>query len=135
MTTQSDQSIEVVRLQTEIMNHLGLEHDNILFNYKEKENVVRLDLITINPRHEQSFLFHSVKGLDKIEALQKLLAYVLTNRNKENSYTVQWMEMGTDELHTSYFQAKNMYDALDKFYYERDVNQYKIFSINLNPIS
>ena len=135
MTTQSDQSIEVARLQKEIMDYLGLEHENILFNYKEKENFVRLDLITINPRHEQSFLFHSVKGMNKVEALQKLLDYVLTTRQKENSYTVQWMKMGTDELHTSYFQATNMYDALDKFYYERDVNQYKIFSINLNPVA
>jgi hypothetical protein len=43
--------------------------------------------------------------------------------------------LGDNKLHTSYFRAKNMYEALDKFFYERDMAHYKIFSISLNPVS
>ncbi|NNC94486.1 MAG: hypothetical protein HKN92_02920 [Chitinophagales bacterium] len=112
-----------------------MKSENTLFNYSSKDNHVDLDLITINPRHEQSFLYHSEIGIDKIEALKKMMAYVEIHHQKENSYTIQWIELGEGELNTSYFRGKNMYDVLDKFFYQRDPNLYKIYSINLNPTS
>jgi hypothetical protein len=122
-------------LQTEIMSILGLSAEQINFSFKEIEGVVCLDLVTNNPRHQQSFLFHSVKAIDKNEAMQKMLNYIQINFRKEDSYTLQWAKTGTPSLHTSYFRANNIYDVLDKFYFERDINAYRIYSISLNPIS
>ena len=96
---------------------------------------MRLDLVTVNPKHDQSFLFHSITGTDKIDALKKMLEYIDQHYHNESSLTIQWIKVGDNKLHTSYFRAQNMYEALDKFYYGRDMGSYKIFSITLNPVS
>jgi hypothetical protein len=133
--TGSDQHVEVARLQKAIARELGMSADNLLFNFKTKNDTVRLDLVTINPRHDQSFLFQTTVGTDKLDALKKMLDYIAEHFHHENSMTIQWIRVGENKLHTSYFRAKNMYEALDKFYYGREMNQYKIFSISLNPVS
>lgn len=130
-----DQNVEIARLQKEIATRLGLDPETLIFNYKQKNEIVRLDLVTVNPKHEQSFLFRTQTGTDKIDALQKMLQYIDEHYASENSMTIQWIKMGDNKLHTSYFRAQNMYEALDKFYYGRDMSQYKIFSIVLNPVS
>jgi hypothetical protein len=133
--SRNDQNIEIAKLQKEIITRLGITQDNAIFNFKQKNDVERFDLVTINPKHEQSFLFHTVHGTDRVDALKKMLEYISEHYSKESSMTIQWIKIGDNKLHTSYFRAKNMYEALDKFYYERDMNQYKIFSITLNPVS
>jgi hypothetical protein len=130
-----DSNVEIARLQSEIATYLGLSQDHLIFSFKQKDNVIRLDLITINPKHDQSFLFNTTKAVDKIEALKKMMDYVKVHYKTEETYTIQWVKIGEDSLHTSYFRAKNIYDVLDKFYYERDLNSYRIYSVALNPIS
>ena len=104
-----------------------------MFEFSTVDTKTKLDLITINPRHNQSFLFQSVIGFDKTDALNKLLDYVKNHQDKEGSFTIQWVIKGMKELQTSYFRAKNMYDALDKLYYGRDMNAITVFSVVLNP--
>ncbi|MFY7788294.1 MAG: hypothetical protein ACOVQA_10515 [Thermoflexibacteraceae bacterium] len=133
MMTQ-DQYIETARLQAAIESYLGIE-GNLIFDFLQENNQTKLNLITVNRRHNQSFLFHSLIGIDKLDALQKMLEYVRTYKEQENSYTLQWAEPNKKELQTSYFRAKNMYEALDKFYYGRDVNSITVFSIVLNPVA
>ncbi|MFN8321425.1 MAG: hypothetical protein U0T74_02085 [Chitinophagales bacterium] len=133
--TRQDQNVETAKYQKDIAVRLGLDPQNLIFNYKQKNETVRLDLVTVNPKHEQSFLFHTVTGTDKIDALKKMLDYIEQHYANEGSLTVQWIKIGENTLHTSYFRAQNMYEALDKFYYGRDIGQYKIFSITLNPVS
>lgn len=130
-----DNNVEIAKLQSEIATYLGLSQDHLIFSFKQKDNVIRLDLITINPKHDQSFLFNTTKAVDKIEALKKMMDYIKVHYKTEETYTIQWIKVGEDTLHTSYFRAKNIYDVLDKFYYERDLNSYRIYSVALNPIS
>lgn len=122
-------------IQNEISAILGLDSALLSFSFQSKEGITLLDLTTFNPRHNQSFLFYSTKGVDQIDALQKMLDYVKLHFKKEDSYTLQWVKVGEQTLHTSYFRAKNIYEVLDKFYFERDLNSYRIYSISLNPIS
>ena len=130
-----DNNHNLREVEAKIGDILGLGKDHLVFSYKAVNDVTQLDIITFNPRHDQSFLFHSVKGLDKLEAASKLLEYVQLHYQKEDSYTLQWIKIGEQNLHTSYFRAKNIYQVLDKFYFERDVNSYRIYSISLNPMS
>lgn len=130
-----DNNHNLREVEAKIGDILGLGKDHLVFSYKVVNDVTQLDIITFNPRHDQSFLFHSVKGLDKLEAASKLLEYVQLHYHKEDSYTLQWIKIGEQNLHTSYFRAKNIYQVLDKFYFERDVNSYRIYSISLNPMS
>ncbi|WP_246223723.1 hypothetical protein, partial [Fulvivirga kasyanovii] len=123
------------RIQEEIKSHLGLRSSDLMFEYGNTDGKIKLDLITINPRHNQSFLFHSVMGFDKVDALNKMLDYVENYKEKENSYTIQWIAKGNKELNTSYFRASSVYDALDKLYYGRDSNTITVFSVVLNPVA
>ncbi|GAB4420701.1 MAG: hypothetical protein OHK0039_34590 [Bacteroidia bacterium] len=130
-----DINLIIARLQSDISQKLGLPLENLVFNYVESAEGVGLELITINPKHDQSFLFHAVSGSDKQDALQKMVEYVLQNSKQKSSYTVQWTQKGLGELHTSYFRARDIYEVLEKFYHGRDKDRYTIFSITLNPVA
>ena len=130
-----DVNVDIARLQKDICEKLGLQAEHVVFDISQHEGVVKLDLITISARHNQSFLYHTTKAIDKREAFQKMFDYVSNKNKNENTYTVQWRKVGDSELHTSYFRARNMYEALDKFYYNREMNSFNIFSITLNPVA
>lgn len=132
---QADLHVEIARLQKEIQTHFGLKEDNLIFDFKDHGGRTKLNLVTVNPRHEQSFLFHSVEGIDKVDALQKMLSYVKTYRDSESSYTIQWSAKSAKELQTSYFRARNIHEALDKLFYGRDMNAITVFSVVLNPLT
>ena len=133
MSTETSQISDV---EKEIEGFLGgLDPNSIVFEYKEAEGHMKLDLVTVSPRHKQSFLFHSTEGLTKEDCLYKMLAYLREYKVKESSYTIQWSLMGEEELHTSYFRANNIMSALDKFYHGRDLNSIIVFSVTLNPIA
>ena len=112
--TVSDAHVESARIQQEIKDYLGLRTSDLIFEYGMQDGKVKLDLITINPRHNQSFLFHSEQGADKVDSLKKMLDYVQNYKEKENSYTIQWVAKPEQELHTSYFRASNILEALEK---------------------
>jgi len=97
--------------------------------------MTKLYLITLNARHNQSFLFHASEGSDKADALEAMLDYVRTYKDASSSYTIQWSIRGENLLNTSYFRAKNILEALDKLFYDRDPNGITVFSVMLNPIS
>jgi hypothetical protein len=133
--TLSEMHVEAARIQQEIKDYLGLRSSDLVFEYTTLDGKVKLDLITVNPRHNQAFLFHSETASDKVDCLKKMLTYVQSYKEKENSYTIQWVVKGGKELHTSYFKAGNIMDALQKLYYGRDMNTITVFSVVLNPIS
>lgn len=134
---KNEDLIEIAALQKEIGSYIGgLGPESIVFEFSSKENgKMNLDLITVNPRHAQSFLFHSAEGYDKVDALRKMLDYVKNYKERESSFTIQWSLRGDSELHTSYFRARNIFEALDKLSYGRDMNSIIVYSAVLNPIS
>lgn len=126
---------EAAGLQHDIEQHLGLGAGQLRFEFRQLDDQTRLDLITINPRHQQSFLFRYETGHDEVDCLRKMLEYVRRFRDTESSYTMQWRARGEKELQTSYFRAHNAYEALDKLYFGRDLNTITVFSVVLNPSS
>ena len=133
--SKADLHIELATMQRKIEEHLGLSSDRLIFEFSQVDGSTRLDLITVNPKHRQSFLFQSVQGYDRLDTMSKMFEYVLKYRDKENHYSIQWMAKNDDELHTSYFRASDVYDALDKLYFGRDVNTITVFSVALNPMT
>jgi hypothetical protein len=133
--TASEMHVETARVQQDIKSYLGLKGSDLVFEFSIQDGKTKLDLITINPKHNQAFLFHSENGTDKLDALRKMMSYVQNYKEKELSYTIQWVAKSDKELHTSYFRASNVMDALQKLYYGRDMNTLTVFSIVLNPIS
>lgn len=130
-----DKNLEIARVQKEIGAYIGIGKDDLVFNYEETDKGTQLYVITINPRHNQSFLFHSTQGSDKLDALNAMLDYVRTYKERTSSYTIQWSARGDNALQTSYFRARNIMEALDKLFYDRDPNSITVFSVMLNPIT
>ncbi|MFN6116966.1 MAG: hypothetical protein ACK46G_11500 [Flavobacteriales bacterium] len=130
-----DRNLEIARLQKEIGGYIGMGPDSLMFNYDEEGKHTKLRVITLNPRHNQSFLFHTTEGVDKMDALKAMLDYVRTYKERTSSYTIQWSARGDNNLQTSYFRAKNVLEALDKLFYDRDPNSITVFSVMLNPIT
>jgi len=133
MNVQADIHVETAKIQNEVKAILGLSDEEFVFEFSSAEGKVKLDLITINQRHNQSFLFKYVLGYDKVDALNKMVEYVQNYKKQDDSYTIQWMNKDGKELETSYFRGSNIYDVLDKFNYGRDIHTINIFSITLNP--
>ncbi len=130
-----DLHVELTEVQKKIEDHLGLDRNTLLFEYASLKGKIRLNLITVNPRHNQSFLYHHCEGYDKLDALKKMYTYVSKSKEKENHYSIQWRANSESDLHTSYFRARNVYDALDKLYYGRDIQTITVFHVTLNPIT
>lgn len=128
-------NLEIAKIQKEIEQFLSLGSTQMIFEYQEGGDGTRLNVITVNPRHNQSFLFHATNGYDKIDALKQMLDYVSNQGEKKSSYTIQWSLKGENDLHTSYFRAKDIPEAIDKLHYGRDPNSLTIFSVVLNPLS
>lgn len=133
--TGDQQNLEIAKLQREIEQYLSLGSTQMIFDFRESGQGTRLDVITVNPRHNQSFLFHYTTGYDRLDALQQMLTYVREHHERKNSYTLQWTLKGDNELHTSYFRAKDIPEAIDKLHFGRDPNGITIFSVVLNPLS
>jgi len=85
-----DRNLEIARLQKEIGGYIGMGPDSLMFNYDEEGKHTKLRVITLNPRHNQSFLFHTTEGVDKMDALKAMLDYVRTYKERTSSYTIQW---------------------------------------------
>lgn len=134
MSNSADFHVACARVQQQIEAHLGMQ-GNLIYDFASEGSNTKLNLITVNSRHNQSFLFHTVVGIDKLDALEKMATYVKETYLIEGSYTVQWRAKDDHELNTSYFRAKNMYDALDKLYYNRDINAITVYSLVLNPVT
>lgn len=123
------------RLLLDIRSYFGYTQDQVEFNWIESDGIHEVALFTYNPRHTHRFLFHKASGSSRIQALQTLLNYTQTHRDRELSYTIQWRVAGEVEFHTSYFSAGNILMALDKFFEGRDPHTVQVFSVMLNPMS
>jgi len=134
----AQQLYECNKLEKELRDHLGIEDKNrIIFSYKSigDEGDVKLLIETINPIHDTKFLFHAEAGVNKLDALKKAWIYTQAFKKKEYSYTVRWNDRfdPKGEIQTSYFYAGNIYQVLDKLFYNRDESSLMIYSIDLNP--
>jgi len=126
---------EKIEIQSKIGRYISIGKENIHFQVERINDKVILRLMTFNPIHNQSFLFHSVSSDSEMEAYREMLGYVQYHKEEESSYTIQWSLLGENKLYTSYFRANTILGALDKLYFDRDPNTINVFSVMLNPIS
>lgn len=132
---QPELNSELEKIHIQIAKMLCLSRELLTFHYSNEDGKTTLQLATMNPRHQQTFLFHTTQGFGEMDALNKMQEYVQENKNTRSTYTIQWAMEGINDLHTSYFTGKNIYEVLDKFYYGKAITSTIIFNISLNPLS
>jgi hypothetical protein len=139
------QPTEVLLKEIELENHIRqlLDDTQIYFDYnvlnfsQEGEvPLLKLDLITISREHNQKFLFHSVTGGTKVGLLREMIKYIDEYKRQQENYEIEWMNYNTsDKMQTSWFRGNDIFDVLNKFYYNKEKSQFKIFKIKLTPMA
>lgn len=133
----AEEILKCIEMERQITDWLGHDSNHqVNFKYSEVSGgLITLFLETINPKYSQMFLYHSCMGINKLDVLSKMLEYVKNLASAEDTYTIQWSSKEERGVRTSYFQARNIEDALEKFRYGRDRNKTTIFLVSLNPKS
>ncbi|MDX1903321.1 MAG: hypothetical protein SFU27_04110 [Thermonemataceae bacterium] len=137
------QPAEVLLQEIELENQIRelLNDTQIYFDYNlvpdkldAKIPLIKLDLITINREHNQKFLLHSTKGYNKISILEDMMVYINDFKKKQETYELEWIDAKHNEkVQTSWFRGNDIFDILQKFYYDKKQSRFKILKITLMP--
>jgi len=113
-------------------------HFDYHVNIDDENNSISLDLYTKNALNDGIFLLHKTSGTSSIDVLEKMLEYIEQNRKNanKNSYTVTWKNKNEKdgELHTSYFYEYSEAEVRQKFFYNKNEEDFEI-NIKQNPIT
>lgn len=125
---------------------LQLEHDISSFISKDNGATVHFEYskdsfasetasaYTVNPETKEVFLLKTVRTNSKELALEEILEYV-KNQKSMNSFTVIWKKIPSEKTETSYFYCHDVTDVIKKFFAKKNLADYIVYEIKLNPIS
>ncbi len=125
---------------------LQLEHDISSFISKDNGATVHFEYskdsfisetasaYTVNTDTKEVFLLKTVRTNSKELALEEILEYV-KNQKSMNSFTVVWAKIPVSKMETSYFYCHDVTDVIKKFFAKKNLADYIIYEIKLNPIS
>lgn len=128
--------IDLENTVRELLDDTQIYFDYNIVNVGSKNEVpqIKLDLITINKEHNHKFLFHSCTGSNKINILDAMIAYINEYKKRQETYAIEWMNVKlTEEMQTSWFRGNDIFDVLNKFFYNKEKSQFKIFKIKMMP--
>jgi len=106
------------------------DFDNSKVKYKRQVTVM-----TYNPKSEVTFLLKQIVADTDEEGLEEILKYTNGHKEEFNSFTVVWKKKGEGKEEKSYFYCKDLFEALEKFYYNKNREDYIVFSTQMNPIA
>jgi len=108
---------------------------NIQFEYKMRATV---SAFTLNSVTKETFLLKEVTGTDHLECFNKILDYVEHTKESMDTYTVHWSKKENGRLgsyNTSYFYCHHILEVMEKFFANKNVKDYVIYDVKLNPLS
>lgn len=110
------------------------------FDYKIKDGIVELSVVTYNPLHNTFFLLHTLKNENKLECLKNMYNYIYDLKTSMKSkkkgfchYTIEWFCPVQKQKFTSSFCGENLEEILLKFNYGKK-QRLTIYNIKLNPV-
>ena len=110
------------------------------FNYKVnfEEGGITLELYTYNPIHTDTHYLHTTKGLNPVDCLNQMVNYLdeySLYKKEKNSYTLTWRKKDDDKNveNVSYYYLPSEEVVRKKFLTSKDVSEYIIISVKLNP--
>jgi len=125
----------VIKLEHDIASFISKDNGaTVHFNYKTDSNGWVVYAFTVNAESKEVFLLKSAKNFVKKDALEEILEYVKTQKGL-NPFTVIWAKAGSTKTETSYFHCHDVVDVVKKFFEKKEVANYVVYSIKLNPSS
>lgn len=111
----------------------ALETDQQLYTKIKRHQVIAH---TYNSQNRETFLLKSEIGSTYEECLEKIYNYIVNHRKSVNSYTVVWSKKGNGaHQEVSYFFGTNIVEVVNKFFDGKDVEEYFVYDIKMNPLS
>jgi len=130
-----DEILRTVMAENGCTVHFGyaINHEGV---YPVSEDSYDITAMTYNPKTKETFLLKEVKNVTKQEVgLEEILKYVNRHKEEYNSFTVIWRKKGEGKEEKSYFYCKDLFEALEKFYYNKNREDYIVFNTQMNPIA
>lgn len=122
-------STEIVRLQQQIEDLLAID-GKLYFDFSPENNDMRLSLVTVRASHKQPFLYHSLSGEDRKDALQQMITYIQRPPKAAFVFEVRWYHTKYPEVvYTSRFRGASVFEVLDKCYYQTKPEELVVKSI------
>lgn len=124
-------------VQTEIARILDIKPELLIYEFKQdKQQKHRLELVTISPNtHKTRFLFHATVADTPGAALDAMFEYVTKHHQQQDTWQVRWHNPSNKNIEVSWFRASNIFEALQKFYHDKEIAEYKIYEVSLRPYS
>jgi hypothetical protein len=94
-----------------------------------------ITVMTFNPKTRETFLLKEVKAKTDEEGLTQISEYVKGHKIDYDSFTVIWVKKGNSKQALSYFFCKDALEALEKFFFNKDREEYIIYSVTMSPKS
>ena len=91
--------------------------------------------ITYNPTTKEKFLLLQVAEDNEIKGLEKILDYVKNHKKTYYSHTVVWSNKKDMKTNSSYFYCPDAFEALEKFFYNKNKEDYIIYLVKLNSLA
>jgi len=127
---------KIIQLEHDISSFINKDNGaTVHFEYSvESFASVTASAFTINPNNKEAFLLKTVRTQSKELALEEILEYV-KNQKGMSSFTVLWSKNRGEGMQTSYFYCHDVADVVKKFFAKKELSEYTVYEIKLNPIS
>lgn len=107
------------------------KHFKTFFNQSPRT----ITVMTYNPKTKETFLLKEVNAKTDEEGLVQIAEYVKTHKVDYDSFTVLWTKKGDTKQSSSYFYCKDALEALEKFFFNKEREDYVIYSVTMSPKS
>jgi len=129
----------LINLEHEIAAFITKDNGaTVHFKYEETHNHKhRVSAYTVNNSNKEMFLLKSVETYLPKDALDDILTYVKSLKGM-SSFTVKWNKNLCPSdlpIQTSYFYCHDITDVVNKFFSDKNIADYVVYEIKLNPIS
>jgi hypothetical protein len=108
------------------------------YNTSNVDNSLKsIRAITFNPKKNESFLLMEIACSDKESGLLSIWEWVKSHSSNKgcSSFTIIWSKRGEPGTYKSYFYSENARKAINKFFFDKDENEYIVYEVVMNPIS
>ena len=91
-------------------------------------------VLTYNSIKKETFLFKEVEATTDEEGLKEILKYAKSHKEDYDSFTILWAKRGVaNSSEKSYFYCKDLLEAMEKFYFNKNREEYVIYEVKMNP--
>lgn len=96
----------------------------------------RITVMTYNNKKQTTFLLKEVVAKTDEEGLKEVLKYVKCHKEDYDSFSVMWSKKGQlGNIQKSDFYCKDIYEALSKFCFDKEKDEYVVYEVKMNARS